>query len=63
MEGESGNLSVAKKRLLNDFKHIKESQETDDESALASPNLDDIMTWDCIKYGPKIPPGTMMSLN
>ena len=49
----SGNLSTAKKRLLNDFKHIKESQETDDESVLASPHEDDIMVWDCVIFGPE----------
>ena len=53
MSKEEGNLSVAKKRLLNDFKHIKESQETENESILASPREDDIMTWDCIIFGPE----------
>ena len=52
---KEGNLSMATKRLLNDLKHIKESQEKDDddESVLASPHEDNIMIWDCIIFGPE----------
>ena len=53
MDKEGVNFSVAKRRLLNDFKHIKESQDTDDESVLASPHEDDIMIWDCVIFGPE----------
>ena len=53
MENEGGNLSLAKKRLLNDFKHIKEAQETDDESVLASPNDDDINDLGLYNFWPR----------
>ena len=47
----SSNLSNARKRLLNDFKHIQQSEE--DENVLASPHDDDIMVWDCMIFGPE----------
>ena len=53
MEGGKGDISVAKKRLLTDFKRINQSQDTEDEGVLASPHEDDIMTWDCIIFGPE----------
>ena len=53
MESLSTNLSVAKKRLLTDFKRINQSQDNDDESVLATPHEDDIMIWDCIIFGPE----------
>ena len=53
MDNEGGKFSLAKRRLLNDFKHIKESPDTDDESVLASPHEDDIMVWDCVIFGPE----------
>ena len=53
MDKEGGKFSIAKIRLLNNFKHIKESQDTDDESVLASPHEDDIMVWDCVIFGPE----------
>ena len=48
-----GNLSVARKRLLNDFKNIKEAQENEDVGVLASPHEDNLMIWDCIIFGPE----------
>ena len=53
MENASGNLSVAKKRLLTDFKRINQSQDNEDEGVLATPHEDDIMIWDCIIFGPE----------
>ena len=53
MENSSGNLSVAKKRLLTDFKRINQSQDNEDEGVLATPHEDDIMIWDCIMFGPE----------
>ena len=53
MENSSGNLSVAKKRLLTDFKRINQSQDNEDEGVLATPHEDDIMIWDCIIFGPE----------
>lgn len=49
----SQNFSLAQMRLLNDFKHIQESQGKDDETVLATPQDDNIMLWDCIIFGPE----------
>ena len=53
MESLSGDLSLAKKRLLTDFKRINQSQDTEDDGALATPHDDDIMIWDCVIFGPE----------
>ena len=50
---ESSNLSVAKKRLLTDFKRINQSQDNEDEGVLATPHEDNIMIWDCVIFGPE----------
>ena len=53
MESPSGDLSMAKKRLLTDFKRINQSQDTEDDGVLATPHDDDIMIWDCVIFGPE----------
>ena len=53
MESLSGDLSLAKKRLLTDFKRINQSQDTEDDGVLATPHDDDIMIWDCVIFGPE----------
>ena len=53
MEGAKGSLSVAKKRLLTDFKCINKSQDKEDESVLASPHEEDIMILDCAIFEPE----------
>ena len=53
MESLSGDLSLAKKRLLTDFKRINQSQDTEDDGVLATPHDDDIMIWDYVIFGPE----------
>lgn len=49
---EGGNIKVAKKRLMDDLKRLKQSQDNDEENVMATPRDDDLMVWDCMIFGP-----------